>query len=1052
LPFTRLGHYEIVRRIGRGGMGDVYLATEAALGRQVAVKVLPAELARDEGLVRRFHAEAAAVARLSHPNIVAVHFSGTDAGRPYFAMQYVQGEPLDRVLARRGRLDAGEVLSLLEQCLAGLEAAHQAGLVHRDVKPSNILLEGRTGRALVADFGLARWVGAGKGQTSAGVVLGTADYMAPEQGRGEKADARSDLYAVGVMAYQMLSGRLPFAAETLHGMLLKHASEEPTPLGEAAPDAPPGLVAVVGKLMAKAPPARYQSCAEVLADLRRCRAGKPPAALTRRAAGPPTERFRPAASAGRRGRSFWRRPWPWLAALALLLLAGGLTVALLPGTPEGAGAGGGEEAAETPALEEPGAPPPSAAAPAEEAPEPMSAVALVPRPAKLKGLRSWSLVAREPWQVRGGPALSPDGRWLALGSWGGTIRIWDNATGALTRVFLGHDGAVNSLSWSPDGKALASGSSDRTIRVWEAGSGKLLRVLGGHPGPVWHVAWAADGRLLASHGWEPDRGLGPVYVWDTATANEPTVLPNDRGGALLVAWSPRGGRLAQTSPDAIVFRDMPSGRIGGRLPLPPGLVPVSLAWSSDGRALAAAGTDGTARAWDVSTGKMLRTFGEPASPVRDVSWVPNTSCVACPAADGTVRAWDVKSGERMGSFPDGCSLRGRRLTWSADGSTVVAVGAVDAIVRVWDVRSGQQAYEVGHRFDLTQTACAPGGRVVATSWQNEVSLWRADTGGLLHRFTDGPVSIRLLAWSPDGGTLAWGSGGGTLRLWRPGDGQKTRTLAGHKSRARRLAWSPDSKVLAAVFGDRAIRLWDVETGKCLRRLEGELPANWVGALAWSPADGRVTLLSGARPELRSWDSASGKELPPRKLSLGTQRTALAWSPDGRSLALGTKGALGLWDVDPDKPGRALFPGHGTVTALAWSPGGGRLASAGDDHTLRAWDVASGQLLQTLHGHTGPVESLAWSADGKALLSGGLGGVVRAWRTEDGRPTGVLLLLARREHVVLAADGRYRGSPRVERRFVYVVRTDRGQEVVAPEEFARRYGWKNDPPSVRLLGP
>jgi formylglycine-generating enzyme required for sulfatase activity/serine/threonine protein kinase/WD40 repeat protein len=275
LPFSRLGHYRIVERIGRGGMGDVYLGYEESLQRRVAIKVLPAELARDEDFVCRFQAEATAAAKLTHPNIVPIYFIGQDASCHYFAMQYVEGESLERLLARRGCLEVEEAMGILEQCLAGLGAAHQAGLVHRDVKPGNILLDGKTGRALVADFGLVKTSGGGTGMTATGVILGTVDYIAPEQARGQAVDGRADLYALGVLAYRMLSGRLPFQAETPSVMIFQHAYEKPPPLRGVAPETPGTVADIVDRLMAKDPAARYQSGEEVLADLRRWRAGEP---------------------------------------------------------------------------------------------------------------------------------------------------------------------------------------------------------------------------------------------------------------------------------------------------------------------------------------------------------------------------------------------------------------------------------------------------------------------------------------------------------------------------------------------------------------------------------------------------------------------------------------------------------------------------------------------------------------------------------------------------------------------------------------------------------
>jgi hypothetical protein len=256
-------------------MGDVYLAYEEALRRRVAIKVLPAGLAGDDSFVRRFRAEATAVARLEHPNVVPVYFIGQDDGHQFFVMQYVEGESLEQRLVR-GALAVPEAVAILEQCLAGLGAAHEAGLVHRDVKPGNILLEGKTGRVLVADFGLVRNTQDGAGHTTTGVILGTMDYIAPEQARGQAVDGRADLYALGAVAYRMLSGRLPFQADTPGAMLFQHAYETPRPLCEVAPAVPAGLAAVVELLMAKEPADRYQTAADALADLHRLREERAP--------------------------------------------------------------------------------------------------------------------------------------------------------------------------------------------------------------------------------------------------------------------------------------------------------------------------------------------------------------------------------------------------------------------------------------------------------------------------------------------------------------------------------------------------------------------------------------------------------------------------------------------------------------------------------------------------------------------------------------------------------------------------------------------------------
>jgi serine/threonine protein kinase len=274
----RLGPYLIVARIGSGGMGEVYKAYDESLERFVAIKVLPPELARQEDFVRRFRAEATAVAKLAHPNIVPIHAVGKDAGNHFFVMQYVQGASLAQLLAEHKRLSVDETLTIVEQALAGLAAAHKRGLIHRDIKPGNILLDQEHHRALVADFGLVKTIASGQSDTATGVIMGTVDYLSPEQARSQNVDARSDLYSLGVMMYQMLAGRLPFDSDTATGMIFQHAYEQPPPLTTVAPDVPQRVAAMVARLMAKDAGHRYQTAEQVMADISEVRAGKPPSA------------------------------------------------------------------------------------------------------------------------------------------------------------------------------------------------------------------------------------------------------------------------------------------------------------------------------------------------------------------------------------------------------------------------------------------------------------------------------------------------------------------------------------------------------------------------------------------------------------------------------------------------------------------------------------------------------------------------------------------------------------------------------------------------------
>ena len=264
LPFEQLGHFQVVTRIACGGMGEVYLGYETALDRWVAIKVLNRQLADVPEYVRLFRAEATAAAKLIHPHVVQVHFIGQDAGHHFFAMEYVDGVSLARLLARR-RLSVGEALCVAEQALAGLGAAHALGMVHRDVKPGNIILDRVQKRVLLADFGLAKSGDEAEVPVATDAIVGTANYVSPEQGDGQPADARSDLYSFGVVLYEMLAGQLPLKGSTSSMTMTKHVYEKPPRLAKVASHVPKTLGAVVDKLLAKHPDERFQTVDQVLA-------------------------------------------------------------------------------------------------------------------------------------------------------------------------------------------------------------------------------------------------------------------------------------------------------------------------------------------------------------------------------------------------------------------------------------------------------------------------------------------------------------------------------------------------------------------------------------------------------------------------------------------------------------------------------------------------------------------------------------------------------------------------------------------------------------------
>ena len=265
----RLGDFELERKIGQGGMGEVWLARQVSLDRPVAVKVLPRALATQENFIERFQREAKAAASLVHPSVIQIYAYGIDEGTPYFAMEYVEGEDLQQRIRRERFLEWDEVAAILISVAAALEVAHEKGLIHRDIKPSNIMID-KKGIVKVMDFGLAKATSGGpeaKNLTNAGLIMGTPNYLSPEQGRGDSLDGRSDLYSLGIVLYELITGQLPFKADSPAGLIFKHVYEPPPPPADLRPDSPPFLVDITLKLLEKDPDDRYRDACEFRSDL-----------------------------------------------------------------------------------------------------------------------------------------------------------------------------------------------------------------------------------------------------------------------------------------------------------------------------------------------------------------------------------------------------------------------------------------------------------------------------------------------------------------------------------------------------------------------------------------------------------------------------------------------------------------------------------------------------------------------------------------------------------------------------------------------------------------
>lgn len=1052
--------YLLVERLGEGGTGHVFKARHLQLHRPVALKIIRRELLAEPDVVRRFYREIQLISQLTHPHVVHAYDAGPVGETHFLVMEYVRGDDLAKHVRHVGPLPAAAAIDYIRQAALGLQHIHQHGLVHRDLKPHNLLLtrdEGSStalrerpyGLVKLLDLGLARFDLEGKAATAAidtgmtpvgAVLLGTLDYMAPEQALDfHAADIRADIYSLGCTLHFLLTGRPPFSGGTLAQRLLWHQQAAPPDIEAVRRDLPPGLTAVLGRMLAKRPEDRLQTPGEVAQAL----APLVPLAeeCQRERAIPLAHRVGPIA---RRAPATRRMLVAAVSAAALLL--GGVALFLLPPSTAPSDPNAGVAA---PAPVEP---PPGLVIDAEPLPvapgAPLSANALTTRPAPLDGLRSWTLETRG---MRGSVtelAHSPDGTWLAAASEDQVIRLYRQPGELdLGRALVGHEhgGQANAdlrLTWAPDSRFLASGGVDGTVRLWQVGSGRLFRTLR-LQGPVSGVAWSPDGRTLAC-GLRPS---GAVLLFEARSGRPLFSLEGHEGGVGALAWSPDGKVLATGGEDRTLrLWDIGSGRTLHTMEGHAGTVR-QIAWQPDSKALAStAERDNEVRVWSALTGRSR--FTAPIRPGAGLAWSPDGRTIAL--ADGGGHFWEPGSERMPRAFPSGVNLR--TVSWSPDGRRLVVGGAAHAggrgIVEVWDratstlahSREGHQLWPAGQAL-----AWSPDGRVVAAVDYPaaSVSLWDTTTGAWLRTLEGHTNHVLFAAWSPDGSTLATGSLDRDVRLWDAATGTHLRRCAGHTEGVSALAWSSDGRTLASGSADRSVRLWDAQSGKNPHILVGH--EDTVEVLAWSPGDKLLASGGGETDRtVRLWVPATGRSALQALEHAGGVST-LAWGPDGKTLAAGMASAdtVMLWDTTAGLP-RELKGYQGGTRALEWLSGGAILAAACTDHKVRRWDVKTGQLLRTVtlpaRGTLAPdrhsAAAFAWPG-------------LRFWNADANQANGTILLLDHDRWLACTPSGSYRCASALEKDLVVVAQTNGGQEMLTLEEFTQRYSWRNEPGDLRL---
>jgi WD40 repeat protein/tRNA A-37 threonylcarbamoyl transferase component Bud32 len=930
------GDYELLEEIARGGMGVVYKARQVSLNRTVALKMILAGQLASAADVQRFRTEAEAAANLDHPHIVPIYEVGEHEGQHYFSMKLIAGTSLVPQVPRLVQ-DPKAAARLMATVARAVHHAHQRGILHRDLKPGNILVD-EQGQPHVTDFGLAKRVEGAPRQTQTGAVVGTPSYMAPEQARSEKVLTTAvDIYSLGAVLYELLTGRPPFRAETPLETVLQVLEKEPQPPRALQPRVDRDLETICLKCLAKEPQRRYGSAEALAEELERWLKSEPIQA-------------RPVGRIERGWR--WARRNPVVGGLL-----GAIAASLLVG---------------------------------------MGATSFFALRAQRKQHEAEGLVyalqiagANREWEadnVEAARQLLDTCRQDFRGWEYGHLRHLVNRKQRIMRL----PGQIfDCVAFSPDGKRIVSASWDNlpgkaalltTVRVWDATTGQETLTCKGHPSHSGPVAFSSDGKWIVSRHqvWDATNRKEIFRldkVWDATSGCEvldvnPRILEPGK------PWSTNGKLVVEATEKGLKILDAATGQVVRHL-AGPDFVATSLAISPDGKRIVAGRND--IKMWNATTGQETWT-----NSVGKIAFSPDGNQVFA-AMSGGPYILDATTGQQIQIVNPGF-IDVRSSGFSPDGTRMV-FGGWHGILEIRDLTRGHESLTLAkHTHGVGHVAFSSDSqRIVATTNDLTVKIWDAATGQETLSFE----KCRGFAFSPDSKWVCGGTADGDAKakIWDATTGQEILALEGEWA----AGFSPDGKRLVGKGvgqkKENGITIWDIATGREILRVPGSMSD---ASAPFSP-DGRRLIGLGDQRTLKVWDVTTGKELHTLAGHTGNLFYA-TFSPDGKWIASAAQAydkqlhlvppEVKVWDATTGELAYTLKGQPSTNVAarvgVAFSPDNKRLVKTSPDGMLTIHATDTGQELLTFNGHASAIWCVAFSPDGKRIVSGSVDGTVKIW--------------------------------------------------------------------------